>query len=259
MAWGQMFIETVKRIYKRRKDIVKFAKTILKLALSLRKLAKEIIDWWNGKKIAIIGPRMAGKNSLYSRLKGEPFPKQYIQTKGIEKVKKFTFEMPLADGRTFKLRCRRALNVGGGVDARERHWFETCDKADVIFYIVSIKDVKRSTFSPRTAKDADVCRHERIYADMKWIGENLRKLKENALVHILVNKMDLEINQNGEFDKILDELKPKIDKFEKMTKGVFGAYKDRLTGVTPTSMKDDYIFAISFPEALKAVYEAVHK
>lgn len=259
MAWGQMFIKTVKKIYKHRKKIEKVVKKAITIGPVILKVARKIIDWWNGKKIAIIGPTAAGKNSLYHRLKDEPIPKQHILTPGIERVKKFTFKMTLADGKLFKLRCRRALNVGGGVDARERHWFEACDKADVIFYIVSIKYVKMSTFLPRTAKDADVCRHERIYADMKWIGENLRKLKENALVHILVNKMDLEINQNGEFDKILDELKPKIDKFEKMTKGVFGAYKDRLTGVTPTSMKDDYIFAISFPEALKAVYEAVNK
>lgn len=249
MAWSQIFKRIAKFIYKHRENIKKGAKTIIKLAHYFHKLAKPVIDWWNGKKIAIIGPTAAGKNSLYRRLKGEPIPKQHIQTKGVERIKTFTFRMPLADGKLFKLRCKRALNVGGGIDERERNWFEACDKTDVIFYIVSIKAVKRSSFSPRT----------RMYADMKWIGENLGKLKKNALVHILVNKMDLEINQNGELDKILNELKPKIDKFEKMTKTVFGAYKDRLTGVTPTSMKDGYIFAMSFPKALEAVYEAVNK
>ena len=157
--------------------------------------------------------------------------------------------MPLADGKLFKLKCKKALNVGGEVDARERNWLEACDKADVIFYIVSIKDIKKSTFSPRT----------RMYADMKWIGENIGKLKKPALVHILVNKIDLEINRSGELNPGLNELKPKLDKFEQMTKTVFGAYKDRLTGVTPTSVKDGYIFAISFPKALESVYKAVNK
>ena len=249
MAWSQIFNRVAKFIYKHREKIKKAVKTIIKLAPYLHKLAKEVIDWWNGKKIAIIGPTAAGKNSLFNRLKGEPFPTKHIQTKGIEKVKTFTFRMPLANGKIFKFRCKRALNVSGEVDARERNWFEACDKADVIFYIVSIKDIKRSTFSPRT----------RMYADMKWIGENLGKLKKPALVHILVNKIDLEINQSGELNKGLNELKPKLDKFEKMTKTVFGAYKDRLTGVTPTSMKDGYIFAISFPKALESVYEAVNK
>jgi hypothetical protein len=252
MTWVSTFSKVLKEILKdpkKRKAAKEGIRLIVAIFKILLKLMPIIIDWLNGKKIAIVGPTAAGKNSLYHRLKGEPVPKRHIQTRGTEKVKRFTLKMTLGDGKPFKLRCRRALNVGGEVDERERNWFVACNKADVIFYIASVEYFKKSTFSPRT----------RIYTDMKWMAQNLGKFGKNTLIHILVNKIDIEISRKRMSKKNHDKLKSQVEKFEKMSKNVFKAYSNRLTGVTPTSMKDDHIFAVSFPQALGAVYKAAKK
>jgi GTPase SAR1 family protein len=199
----------------------------------IKKFSKNVLEWWNGRKIAVIGPTGAGKNSLYNRLSGKPIPKEHVETKGINKVENFTYKLHMPDGKEFRLRCKRALNVGGDIVARERAWLEACKGADVIFYIVSVTNLKKSALSPNT----------RIYKDMVWIAKNLSSLGENTLVHILVNKIDVLKQKRGGG---VEELGKQYEKLEKIARHCFGSHAERFTGITPTSMKDDHIFAISF-------------
>ena len=77
--------------------------------------------------------------------------------------------------------------------------------------------------------------------------------------HLIINKIDLELEDREGYDSFADELRPHIDELETTARSVFGDYEKKLTGISPTSMKDDHIFAVSFPRILEAVYDALHQ
>jgi hypothetical protein len=84
-------------------------------------------------------------------------------------------------------------------------------------------------------------------------------MRPNVLVHLLVNKIDKELKDGEGYKEFVANVKPHIDELEATAKVLFGDYQAKLTGISPTSMKDEHIFAVSFPKALEAVYEAVHR
>ncbi|MEJ5991965.1 GTPase domain-containing protein [Ramlibacter sp. PS3R-8] len=225
-----------------------FAAVAKKIAMSIvgkeainaiRSLPAKAREWWYGKKICVIGPTGAGKNSFYSRLRQEAVPTEHIQTRGVEKLESFDFVQTLPDGTLFKLRCKRSVNVGGEIDERDRHWWQACEGADVVFYLIDAEKV--------LDENAAAAHRNRVVQDLQWLATRLGRIKEHALVHLLVNKVDAVATKQEQLQKYVSEL-------ERSTKAVFGPYFKRVTGVTPTSMVDDYVFNTSFAGALESIY-----
>jgi len=241
MSWVTFFAKAWKVI----KEAIKYAPVVIEL---FRDLPPRIRRWWNRKKIAVIGPTAVGKNSLYHRLKDEPIPDDHNQTKGAERIPNFNYRRTLPNGKQFEVTFKRCINVGGEMAERNRYWFDACDDADVIFYMITLDDLKNQKFRQGS----------RIHSDLKWLATHMGKMRPNVLVHLLVNKIDKELEGGEEYTEFVAKLKPPLDELESTANALFGDYKAKLTGISPTSMKDDHIFAVSFPKALEAVYEAVH-
>ena len=70
-------------------------------------LRTTVSEWWNGKKIAIIGPTAVGKSSFYNRLQDNPIPTEHINTKAMENIPKFTLKRHLHDGKEFQITVKR--------------------------------------------------------------------------------------------------------------------------------------------------------
>jgi hypothetical protein len=66
---------------------------------ALAPLAHDVAEFWNGRKIAIIGPPGAGKNSFWARLRDDAPPIDHKKTANPEPVHSFLFSRRLPDGR----------------------------------------------------------------------------------------------------------------------------------------------------------------
>lgn len=246
MGWFKSLLSAIKTIATIVTATEAAAKAVKKLDEIIKTWAPALRDWWNGKKIAVVGPTAAGKNSLYNRLRGLPIPMEHAQTRGAENVEKFTLTFPLPNHQKFKIFCKGALNVGGERDERDRYWLGACEGADVVFYLLDFNDLKANRFHAGT----------RIHDDLMWLAAHIPKMSSTVRVHILVNKIDLICTPGRTYDDIATDLQPAVQELEKIANGVFGSYKNRLTGITPTSMMSDHLFAISFGLALQEVQKA---
>jgi hypothetical protein len=212
-------------------------------------LRATVSEWWNGKKLAIIGPTAVGKNSFYNRLQGNPIPNEHINTKAVENIPKFTLQRHLHDGKVFQITVKRSTNVGGEKEQRDRFWFDACKGSDVIFYMLSLEDLKKQSYKSGG----------RVHEDLEWLAEHIGQMKSNPKIHFLVNKLDLELGQSADYDSFVEQLKPLVMEFEDMVRRILGGYKARITGISATSMMDDGIFHRSFALILESVYDAVHR
>jgi len=210
----------------------------------------ELKSWWTGKCIAIIGPTASGKNSFFNKLKRENAPTEHIQTRGAEEVGTFKFTWPLPDKTEVYFKCKNSINVGGEIDERERYWLQSCSGADVIFYLI---DLDRLSNNPDETKD-------RIKSDFKWIASNISQFKANSSIHILTSKVDMLLNgcqdPSGIEEKISKGLECYLEDIEGSAKKILGVYFHKITGISPISMTDSYIFSIYFTAVLRTVFKS---
>jgi len=88
---------------------------------------------------------------------------------------------------------------------------------------------------------------------MRWLVANFRDLKKNVAIHILLNKVDVALGgspHNADAEKLIAG---QLALVEEHAKNVLGDFFPRVTGITPISMEDDYLFSKYFTLALKAV------
>ncbi len=244
MSWEQFFNTVVKLARKHGPTILAAGK----LAIDWFKALKpKIADWWNGKKIAIIGPVAVGKNSFYNRLQGIPIPQEHINTKSLENQPRFIIKRILEDT-VFKITVKRSQNVGGEAEQRDRFWMDACKNSDVIFYLLTLANLKEGEYKAGG----------RIHHDLEWLAKHLGHMGTRPKIHFLVNKIDLELKQITDYDEFVEQLKPVIVEFEETVHRVLGGYKKRITGISAISMLDEGIFNRSFVTVLESVYDAVH-
>jgi signal recognition particle receptor subunit beta len=210
-----------------------------------------IKGWWTGKTIAIIGPTASGKNSMFSRLQHHPIPTEHVQTRGAEKVENFNVKWTLAANESVDFKCKRALNIGGEVDERERFWPQACEEADVIFYLLDSKKFK----------EEEKATLQRFREDMRWLKANLRHFKPTVSVHLLLNKIDLSFGPDVYADVAKDAMKGQVSIVEEIAEETLGDEfkRSRVTGVTPISMADSTLFGIHFSAALSQIAELKKK
>jgi len=216
----------------------------------LVRLVKGVLDWWSGKKIAVIGPTASGKDSFLARLQNQEIPKVHSNSPMGEKVKSFRVKLALSRHQAIDITCKGVINIGGETDYRDAPsgWLTVCKDADVIFYMMTIKDLSGSKY----------LKGRRIRHDLDWLLSALPHLKQGVLIHILINKIDEEIESHTDYRALAEELAKKLDALDQTVKNVLHPYEAGYTGATLISMKNKQIYTRAINNVLRSVYSAFH-
>jgi hypothetical protein len=215
------------------------------------RLMKGALEWWSGKKIAVIGPTASGKDSFLARLQNQEIPKVHSNSPMGEKVRSFGVKFALSNRQVIDITCKGVINIGGETDYRDAPagWLSVCRDADVVFYVMTIKDLTGKRF----------LNNRRIRQDLNWLLTAMPHLKKGALVHILINKIDEEIESHTDYQALAEELAEEMSALDKAVKIVLHPYEARYTGATLISMKNKQIYTRAINDALRAVYSAFHE
>jgi len=209
------------------------------------------LDWWSGKKIAVIGPTASGKDSFLARLQNREIPLIHSNSAMGEKVKSFPVKLALSNRQTIDIMCKGVINIGGETDYRDAPsgWLEVCRDADVVFYVMTVNDLLRKKF----------LKGRRIRQDLDWLLTALPHLKQGALVHILINKIDSQIESHTDYQAFADELAQHLGELDRMVRSLLDPYEARYTGATLISMKNKQIYTRAINLVFRAVYSAFHE
>src|ERR1022692_3090320 len=79
----------------------------------LARLVKGAIDWWSGKKIAVIGPTASGKDSFLARLQNREIPLVHSNSPMGETVTSFSVKLALSKHQVIDITCKGVINIGG--------------------------------------------------------------------------------------------------------------------------------------------------
>jgi hypothetical protein len=214
------------------------------------RLVKGAVEWWSGKKIAVIGPTASGKDSFLARLQNREIPLVHSNSPMGEKIKSFDVKLALSHRQVIDITCKGVINIGGETDYRDAPsgWLAACEDADVVFYVMTIKDLSEEKFR----------KGGRIRGDLDWLQAALPHLKPDLLIHILINKIDEEIQSHTDYPALAKELAKELRALDKTVKKVLHPYQAKYTGATLISMKNKQIYTIAINDALRAVYSAFH-
>jgi hypothetical protein len=216
----------------------------------LARLVKEALDWWSGKKIAVIGPTASGKDSFLARLQNQEIPRVHSNSTMGENVKTFDVKLALSNRRMIDITCKGVINIGGEMDYRDdpSGWLSVCRDADVVFYVMTVDDLSRKRF----------LKGRRIRQDLEWLLTAMPHLKPDALIHILVNKIDQEIESHADYRALAGELSQELAALDTAVRSVLHPYERRYTGATLISMKNKQIYTRAINDVLRAVYSGFH-
>jgi hypothetical protein len=215
------------------------------------RMVKGARDWWSGKKIAVIGPTASGKDSFLARLQNREIPEVHSNSPMGEKIRSFRVKLALSHRQVIDITCKGVINIGGETDYRDAPsgWLSVCKDADVVFYVMTIKDLSAKRF----------LKGRRIREDLDWLMTALPYLKRDACVHILINKIDEEIETHTDYMALAEELAKELRALERTVNTVLHPYEARYTGATLISMKNKQIYTVAINHALRSVYSAFHE
>src|ERR1019366_1802763 len=99
-------------------------------------------------KIAVIGPTASGKDSFLARLQKREIPRVHSNSPMGEKVESFRVKMALSRHQFIDINCKGVINIGGETNYRDAPtgWLSACKDADVVFYMMTIKDLTEERF-----------------------------------------------------------------------------------------------------------------
>jgi hypothetical protein len=83
-------------------------------------------------------------------------------------------------------------------------------------------------------------------------------LKQGVLIHILINKIDEEIESHTDYRALAEELAKKLGALDQTVKNVLHPYEAGYTGATLISMKNKQIYTRAIHNVLRSVYSAFH-
>jgi hypothetical protein len=214
------------------------------------RLVRGAIDWWNGKKIAVIGPTASGKDSFLARLQNQEIPRVHANSTIGERVKSFPVKLALSSRQMVDITCKGVVNIGGEADYRDTPsgWLAVCREADVVFYIMTVDDLAKKKFLPR----------RRVGQDLAWLQTAMPHLKPDALIHILINKIDEEIESHTDYRALAEEMAQELRALDSTVRSLLHPYEGRYTGATLISMKDKQIYTAGINLVFRAVYSAFH-
>jgi len=217
----------------------------------LTRLVKGAIDWWSGKKIAVIGPTASGKDSFLARLQNQEIPRVHSNSTMGERIKSFDVKLALSNRQVIDITCKGVINIGGEADYRDAPsgWLSVCKDADVVFYVMTVNDLSKRRF----------LKGRRIRQDLDWLLTALPHLKQDALIHILINKIDEQIESHTDYRALAEELAAEMNELDKIVIEVLHPYEARYTGATLISMKNKQIYTRAINIVFRAVYSALHE
>jgi hypothetical protein len=160
-------------------------------------------------------------------------------------------KLALSNHRVVDITCKGVINIGGEIDYRDAPtgWLSVCRDADVVFYIMTVDDLARKRF----LKD------RRIRQDLDWLLTALPHLKAGALIHILINKVDGQIESHTDYQALAQKLAQNLVQLDKTVRTVLHPYESRYTGATLISMKNKQIYTRAINIVFRAVYSAFHE
>ena len=214
------------------------------------RLAKGALEWWSGKKIAVIGPTASGKDSFLARLRNREIPEIHSNSPMGEKIRSFDVKLALSNRQVVDITCKGVINIGGETDYRDAPsgWLSVCKDADVVFYMMTVNDLSAKRF----------LKGRRIRQDLDWLQSALPHLKQGALIHILINKIDEQIESHTDYRALAEELAQELAALDRTVRNVLHPYEARYTGATLISMKDRQIYTHAINIVLRSVYSAFH-
>jgi hypothetical protein len=215
------------------------------------RLVRGARDWWSGKKIAVIGPTASGKDSLLARLQSREIPKRHSRSRMGESIKSFDVKLALSRRQVVDITCKGVINIGGEPEYRDapEGWLSVCKGADVIFYVMTIEDLAKKRFLKKG----------RIRQDFEWLQTALPHLKPDVLIHVLINKIDAEIESHTDYAVLAQRLAKEIRAFDKTAAKALHPYETKYTGATLISMRNKQIYTVAILHALRAVHSAFHE
>jgi len=228
-----------------------FLATLSGARTDVSRVMKGMRAWWSGKKIAVIGPTASGKDSLLARLQGREIPAAHARSPLAERVTSFKVKLALSHGQAIDLSCKGVINTGGEPEFRDdpAGWRAVCEDADVIFYVMTIEDLAKRRFR----------RGRRIRQDLDWLYTALPHVGPDALVHVLINKIDLEIESHTDYHAFADELAKELRELDRTVREVLHPFETRYTGATLISMKNKQIYTRAIHDALRSVFGHRHE
>jgi len=199
----------------------------------------------------VIGPTASGKDSFLARLQNREIPQVHANSAMGEKVKSFPVKLALSNQRVVDITCKSVINIGGEIDYRDAPtgWLSVCRDADVVFYIMTVEDLARKRF----LKD------RRIRQDLDWLLTALPHLKAGTLIHILINKIDRQIESHTDYQALARKLAQDLAQLDKTVRTVLHPYEARYTGATLISMKNKQIYTRAINNVFRAVFSAFHE
>jgi hypothetical protein len=215
------------------------------------RLVKGVLDWWEGKKIAVIGPTASGKDSFLARLQNQEIPSIHSNSPMGEKIRSFGVKLALSNRKVVDITCKGVINIGGETDYRDTPsgWLSVCKDADVIFYMMTVSDLSAKKY----------LKGRRVRQDFDWLQTALPHLKQGALIHILINKIDEKIESHTDYPALGEELAQELSALDRTVRSVLHPYGAQYTGATLISMKDKQIYTRAINIVLRSVYTAFHE
>lgn len=215
------------------------------------RMVRGAIDWWSGKKIAVIGPTASGKDSFLARLQNRNIPRVHANSAMGEIVKSFPVKLALSNRQVVDITCKGVVNIGGETDYRDdpSGWLAVCEDADVVFYVMTVNDLTEKRF----------LKGRRIRQDLDWLLTAMPHMKPGALVHILINKIDAMIESHTDYHALAEEMEKELAALDRTVKSVLHPYESRYTGATLISMKNKQIYTRAINIVFRAVYGAFHE
>src|ERR1019366_2041573 len=118
-----------------------------------------------------------------------------------------------------------------------------------IFYVMTVNDLSGKRY----------LKGRRVRQDFEWLQAELPPLKQGALIHILINKIDEKIESHIDCQALGEELAQELGALDRTVRSVLHPYEARYTGATLISMKDKQIYTRAINIVLRAVYSAFHE
>lgn len=212
----------------------------------LLQTSSTVLQWWKGKKIAIIGPRETGKDALWNRLQGkDPLTPLSLDS---TRIPHFKIDFRLSDGRRVNLTCKRSLNISGEENHRDHllGWRTVCNDADIIFYLITIEDLMENKYL-----------EGRIKQDLEWLFKNMPYLKAHSHLHILINKIDTKIKSHTDYPAFCESLTNELHAFNSFVQTELGPWKKVYTGSSLISTFNDALYLRGIENVFNEVYEHI--
>jgi hypothetical protein len=154
------------------------------LDATLGRFWEDIVLYWQGKHVAVLGAPGVGKSHFIKFLTSGSIPTEYKQTVAPEKAAGRRLQL-----RDLDLKIKNMLDVGGGTEARGQ-WLKQVARAHIVFYLLRVDQI--------ISGDAAVA--ARVLSDARHIKDWLKARQPRPALCIVGTHCDNDLSFRGQFD-----------------------------------------------------------